>query len=204
LNPTVQWTSFGSREGDDVLSALEFLRGLKTPGNQPQVGQQLGIYGIELGGYAGLRAAARDQKVRALVLDSLPEAPDQLFLAAVKSARGIDTPISQILARIGIRAYFLGRYDNTATCDVARTVNGPRILLLSGPGADYLRAPTVALARCFGSPNNVEARTDLALTGYQQPSATGEQGEAYDRQVIEFFDRTLRAAAPEVHNNSSQ
>src|SRR6185436_9874713 len=26
LNPPVQWTSFGSREGDDLLAALDFLR----------------------------------------------------------------------------------------------------------------------------------------------------------------------------------
>ncbi len=198
LNPPVQWTSFGPREADDVLSALEFLHGLKAAGNKPQVGEQLGIYGIELGGYAGLRAAARDPKVRALVLDSVPESPDDLLLAAVKSTRGVDNRLSRLLAHIGIRAYFLGRYDNTATCDAARALNGPRVLLLSGAGADYLRASTAALTRCFKQPNNVEARTDLPLTGYQQPLATGEQGEVYDRQVIEYFDRTLRAASPEA------
>jgi hypothetical protein len=35
-------------------------------------------------------------------------------------------------------------------------------------------------------------RTDLPLSGFSLPSATGEQGEAYDRVVIEFFARNLR------------
>jgi len=38
----------------------------------------------------------------------------------------------------------------------------------------------------------VEIRTDLPLTGLSLPSATGEQGEGYDRIVIDFFDKYLR------------
>jgi len=30
------------------------------------------------------------------------------------------------------------------------------------------------------------------LTGLDLPSATGEQGEGYDRLVIDFFDKHLR------------
>jgi hypothetical protein len=45
---------------------------------------------------------------------------------------------------------------------------------------------------CFPVPANVETRTDLPLSGFSLPSATGEQGEAYDRVVIEFFDTNLR------------
>jgi hypothetical protein len=32
----------------------------------------------------------------------------------------------------------------------------------------------------------------LPLSGLNLTSATGEQGEAYDRVVIEFFDKFLR------------
>jgi hypothetical protein len=38
----------------------------------------------------------------------------------------------------------------------------------------------------FSRSNNVETRTDLPLSGFSMPSATGEQGEAYDRVVIDF------------------
>lgn len=193
VNPLVQWTSFGSREGDDVLAALDYLRGLKAPGGRTLVGDRMGLYGIELGGCAALRAALRDTRVRALALDSVPGSPDELLLAAVKSTRGIDNRASQTLARIGIRAYFLGRYDNTSSCQLAAPLSSQRVLLLSGEDAGYLRNSTTSLGRCFPAPANVEVKTDLPLTGYQQPSATGEQGEGYDRLVIEFFDRTLRA-----------
>jgi hypothetical protein len=54
-----------------------------------------------------------------------------------------------------------------------------------------LRDATAALQKCFPSAGNVEVRTDLPLSGFGLPSVTGEQGEAYDRVVIEFFARSL-------------
>jgi hypothetical protein len=36
--------------------------------------------------------------------------------------------------------------------------------------------------------------TQLPLTGMTLASASPEQGESYDRRIIEFFDRTLRKA----------
>jgi hypothetical protein len=66
------------------------------------------------------------------------------------------------------------------------------VLLLSGSDAGQLRESTAALQSCFRNQANVETRTDLPLSGYSLPSTTGEQGEAYDRVVIEFFARNLR------------
>jgi hypothetical protein len=66
------------------------------------------------------------------------------------------------------------------------------VLLLSGAEAGQLRNSTASLQSCFPNPANVEVRTDLPLSGFSLPSATGEQGEAYDRVVIEFFARNLR------------
>jgi hypothetical protein len=67
-----------------------------------------------------------------------------------------------------------------------------RVLLLSGNDAGPLRDATAALQKCFRTSGNVEVRTDLPLSGFSLPSATGEQSEAYDRIVIEFFARNLR------------
>src|SRR5438270_1505812 len=71
VDPPVAWTSFGGREADDVGAAIDYLRSLKVQ-DRPLVGNPIGIYGVEMGAYAALRAGARDPKVRALVLDSIP------------------------------------------------------------------------------------------------------------------------------------
>src|SRR6185503_5227601 len=91
LNPAVNWTSFGTLEGDDTLAALDYLRGLKTATGEKLVGDKVGLYGIELGAYASLRAASRDPSVSVLVIDSVPKDPDDLLRAAVRQDVGIDS-----------------------------------------------------------------------------------------------------------------
>jgi pimeloyl-ACP methyl ester carboxylesterase len=194
MNPPVKWTSFGARESEDVLAAFDYLKGLKTERGQPLVGDSMGVYGIELGAYAALRAATYDTRVRALVLDSVPASPDELLRAGVKKEIGIDNPAVQYLARLVARAYLLRSYDSTPSCQLAAALHGRRTFLLSGADAGYLRESTAALARCF-PPAEVETNIDLPLTALNLPFSTGEQEERYDRQLIEFFDKTLRKPA---------
>lgn len=192
LDPAVPSTSFGAREADDIIAALDYLRSLKTVSGQKQVGDKVGLYGIELGAYASLRAASIDPGVKVLVLDSLPREPDEVLQAAVRDDLEIDNRPLLFLARMATRVYFLGRYDNTPACGLASKLNDRKILLLSGPDAGHFRDSTRSLANCFINNPGVEVKTDLPLTGFRLPSATGEQGEGYDRLVIEFFDRNLR------------
>lgn len=192
LTPPVNWSSFGTREADDVLAALDFLRGLKNQKGELLVTSNIGLYGVELGAYASVRAARSDQSIRALVLDSVPRNPDEMVTAAAKNDLGINVRPLQSLTLAAMRVYFLSQFDNTPACELAASLRGRRILLLSGRDAGYLRESTVNLTRCFQEPANVEVKTDLPLTGFNLPSATGEEGERYDRQVIDFFDRMLR------------
>ena len=192
LTPPVKTTSFGVRESDDVLSALDYLKQLKSAKGQLLVGDQYGAYGIELGAYAAMKAAKQDPRIRVLVLDSVPRSPDELVNAAVKDETGIANALFQYLAHLATRVYFMGRYDNTSSCALASSLTNHRVLLLSGADAGYLRESTTALAKCFPNAGNVEIKTDLPLTGFSLPSATGEQGEGFDRRVIQFFDRSLR------------
>src|SRR5688572_31828236 len=66
LTPPVRWTSFGTFEGDDVLAALDFLRSQKSERGNRLVGDQVGLFGVEMGAYAALKAAAKDSGVTVL------------------------------------------------------------------------------------------------------------------------------------------
>jgi pimeloyl-ACP methyl ester carboxylesterase len=189
VDPPVSWTSFGGREADDVGAAIDYLRTLKIQ-ERPLVGDSIGLYGVELGAYAALRAGTRDPQVRALVLDSIPASPSEILDSAVKERTGLSNGLLMWLARGGTRIYFLGGYDNTLACEAAQSAGNRRIMLLAGEGPGNLRESTLALAQCL--PAGVEVNDNLPLTGYNLPSATGEQGEAYDRRVIDFFDKALR------------
>jgi pimeloyl-ACP methyl ester carboxylesterase len=189
-NPLVSSTTFGAREAADVTAAVSFLRTLKTAQKRPLVADRFGFYGVELGAYAALAAAARAPEaagVRALVLDSVPASQDELLRGSIRGRLGFSNGVLNLLVRGAARVYFLGKYENAASCQLASALAGKRVLLLGGDDSGYLRASTDALAKCFPAPSAVVAKTNLPLSGVTASSATGEQGEAYDRLVIEFF-----------------
>lgn len=192
-NPPVSATAFGALEAEDTLAALDYLRSLKGNGGGPLVGGAQGVYGFEAGAYAALLAAQQDEAVRALVLDSVPDTPDDVLRTAVSHSSGFDNVALNLLARAGTRLYFAGDYRNRSACTAAEALGARQVLLLSGPDAGPLAQTTEALTRCFSAQTTPQALTNLPLTGLTLASASPEQGEAYDRRVIEFFDRTLRS-----------
>ncbi|MGH9870972.1 MAG: alpha/beta hydrolase [Pyrinomonadaceae bacterium] len=191
LNPTIQWTSFGSREGDDLLAALDFLRTLKGDNQDKLIGDRFGVYGVELGAYAALRAAVRDPSIQLLALDSVPRNQNELVENTIRNDVRVNTSALVTPARFATRLYFFRLYDNKSSCDMARALGERRVLLLAGEDGGYLRESTKSLVPCFPNPANLETRTNLSLSGLTLPSATGEQGEGYDRPVIDFFVQNL-------------
>ncbi len=191
LNPPVQWTSFGTRESDDLLAALDFLRSLKGDSQNKLIGERVGVYGVELGAYAALRAAVSDTSIEVLALDSVPRNQDEMIESAVRNDVRVNTSALVSPARLATRIFFLRKYDNKSSCGMAAALSERRVLLLAGEDDGYLRESTKSLIPCFPNPANLETRTDLPLSGFTLPSATGEQGEGYDRPVIDFFVKNL-------------
>jgi pimeloyl-ACP methyl ester carboxylesterase len=72
-------TTFGYREADEVRTAVDVLaaRGDVDP-------QRFGLWGYNLGAYAALREAENDKRVRALVLDSVYDRPEQMVKVGVE------------------------------------------------------------------------------------------------------------------------
>ncbi|MDQ3908376.1 MAG: alpha/beta fold hydrolase [Acidobacteriota bacterium] len=191
-NPTVSTTTFGAREADDLSSAVGFLRSLKSQQGRPLAGPAFGVYGVGLGAYAALTAAPRDPAIKSLALDSVPADSDQVLRDALRDHVGLGGAFFFQVGRLYEKLYTLAAYHSAPACDLAAALADRRVLLLSGPDAADLRESTAQLARCFPAAASVEAKTDLPLTGLQASSATGEAGEAYDRLIIDFFQRSLR------------
>jgi pimeloyl-ACP methyl ester carboxylesterase len=191
LNPPVTTSTFGMKEGDDLVAALDFLRGLKGSSRERLTADIFGVYGVELGALAAMSAAVQDSTLRVLVLDSLPRSSDELMNAGVGHYIGITNNTVLSVARFATRVYFMGHYQNSSACQMASDLKNPRVLMLAGADDGYLRDSTASVQRCFQNQANVEAKLDLPLTGFNLPSATGEQGEGYDRPVIDFFVKNL-------------
>jgi pimeloyl-ACP methyl ester carboxylesterase len=194
-NAPVSATTFGAREAEDVSAALKFLRAQRSPQQRPLVGRRLGLYGVELGGYAALLATARaaaGEQPAALALDSVPAAPDELLHEALRTRTGLEAGFARAGVLLGAKVLLLGGYESAPACELARSVKGASVLLLTGQDAGYLRASTQALAQCFPAEADVESKDDLPVSGLHVASSTGVAGETYDLLIIDYFTRTLR------------
>src|ERR1700676_2985435 len=72
-------TSFGYHEADEVRAAIDELA--KRNDVDPE---RFGVWGYNLGAYAALREAESDRRVRALILDSVYDAPEQMVRIGVE------------------------------------------------------------------------------------------------------------------------
>lgn len=190
-NPPVKYTSFGGCETLDAASAVEFLRSLKN-GQMNLVGQNIGIYGVDLGALVALQTAAKDENIKAVALDSVPENSDAVLASAVDKNFPFAAALTTKIAETGARAYFYnGCYKNDSPCDAAKSMTNKQILLLAGADAPNLQASTEKLARCFPANAKIETKLDLNPSGYGITNASLEQSESYDQRIISFFKQAL-------------
>lgn len=190
--PLVKITTFGGRESEDVNSAVEFLRGLKTPEGTPLVGKSIGVYGVELGAEAALMGAGADTSINALALDSVPQDSDALLTNTFSRRFPFASSVTSKLPVLGTYLYFYeGSYKREALCETAKGISNRQVLLLGGLDAPDLQESTTKLNKCFPSSTKVETKTDLSPSGFSIVNASIEQSEAYDQRVIDFFRQAL-------------
>jgi pimeloyl-ACP methyl ester carboxylesterase len=198
--PHVKKVTFGACETDDLSAAMDFLRGLKNPAQTGSlVGKDFGVFGVELGAYAGLAAASKDESIKALALDSIPRSSDEL-LATVNGKRFpfVSSFTSKIAAWGTHLYYFNGCYNHASLCDAAKSVTNRKILLLAGTDAPVYQDSTRQIQNCLPESNVIESKLDLTPSGYNINNASLEQSAAYDLRVIDFFKRSLGEGQPIV------
>lgn len=192
-NPSVKTTTFGGCETGDAISAIEFVRTLKVDGQTELVGQNIGLYGVEMGALAALSAAAENENIKSLVLDSVPSNSDQLLASVISQRFPFASSMTSKIAAQGTYLYFYdGCYKRDSMCDLAKSVSNRQVLLLAGADAPDFQASTEKLSKCFPSQTKTAAKTDFNLSGYRITNASLEQSESYNRKVIDFFRETLR------------
>jgi uncharacterized protein len=131
-------TTFGYREADEVRAAIDALAARTDV--EPN---SFGLWGYNLGAYAALREAEKDRRVRALVLDSVYDLPEEMvkvgversglggFPFMVRSAElsfgwlnyqyHSDPPLSKNLnALAGVPKLFIAAIDDPELADIAR------------------------------------------------------------------------------------
>lgn len=191
-NPSVQNASFGGCESEDLSSAIQYLRSLKGPSGNPLVGKTVGVYGVEMGALPALAAAAKDQGITAIAVDSVPQDSDDVVREAVVKRYPFGGVATSKLAKLGTYLYFYdGCYRRQTACEVVSTISAKNVMLLAGVDAADFQDSTTRLSKCFPNSSRVQSFTNLSPSGYSIMNASLEQSDAYDQRLIDFFHNSL-------------
>lgn len=189
----VKRTTFGGCESQDVKAAIAYLRGLKTPEELTLVGNDIGIYGLEMGALAAISTAAGDPTIKALVLDSVPQSSDALLGNSVETRFPFASVVTAKIAEMGTYPYFYqeGCYSRAPVCETAKILTNRRVMVLGGIDAPTFQDSSARFAKCFPATSTVDAQTDLSPSGYSLFSVSLEVTAAYEQRVIDFMKQAL-------------
>lgn len=190
--PAIEKTGFGGCEGTDTAGAIGFLRTLKSPEDLTLVGKDVGIYGLELGSLSAISAAAADQSVKALVLDSVPLSSAHLLEHSIGKRFPFASSVTGKFAELGTHAYFYGGcYRRETACEMAKMLTNRRVMVLAGVDADMFQDSSSRFAKCLPPTTTVDTKTDLSPSGYSIFSVSIDISAAYDQRVIDFMKQAL-------------
>jgi len=182
-------TTFGYRESDELRAAIDTVaaRSDVDPG-------AFGLWGYNLGAYAALREAENDHRVRAIVLDSVYDLPEQMvkigversglggFPLMVRSAQFSfrwlnykyreDPPLSKKLSSLaGVPKLFIEPTDDPELSDITRQI--------------FLKAP--------------EPRDQAIIPHGNFVAMDDNDKRDYENRVVSFFLMKLPATGGATH-----
>jgi hypothetical protein len=182
----VSYSSLGIHEKDDLNAAINFLKGKKSTQGQPLVdGTRVGVYGVSLGAYAALTAAADNPTVKVVVADSVYAQPNWLTQAVLKEMFSADPPLLNQFAEWGLRAYFWGHYDESSAEQALNRYRDQKLWLVTTqsktPTTEDLNQITLDLFQQAQFPKDI----------IKVERVRAEARDAYDDRVVGIFRKDL-------------
>lgn len=182
----VSYSSLGIYEKDDLNAAINFLKGKKSTQGQPLVdGTRVGVYGVSLGAYAALTAAAENPTIKVVIADSVYAKPDWLTQTVLKEMFSADPPLLNQFAEWGLRAYFWGHYDESSAEQALNRYRDQKLWLVTTQSKDA----------------TAEDLNQITLDLFQQAQfpkeiikverIRAEARDAYDDRVVGLFRKDL-------------
>jgi len=182
-------TTLGYREADELRRAVD-----AAAGRNDVDPARVGLWGYNLGAYAALREAENDKRVRALIVDSVYDQPEQMvkvgvernglggFPFMVKSAElsfkylnyahRQDPPLSsKLLALNGVPTLFIQAMDDPELAGITREM--------------FLKAP--------------EPREQAIIAHGNFVSMNDDDKRAYENRVVSFFLLHMLPTARPLH-----
>ncbi len=182
----VSYSSLGVYEKDDLNAAINFLKGKKSAQGQPLVdGNRVGVYGVSLGAYAALTAAAENPTIKVVVADSVYAKPNWLTQAVLKEMFSSDPPLLNQFAEWGLRAYFWGHYDESSAEQALHRYREQKLWLVTTQSktatTEDLNQITLDLFQQAQFPKDI----------IKVERVRAEARDAYDDRVVGLFRKDL-------------
>lgn len=182
----VSYTSLGIYEKDDLNAAINFLKGKKNNQGQTLVdGNRIGVYGVSLGGYAALTAAAENPTIKVVIVDSAYPKPNWLTQSVLREMFSSDPPLLNQFADWGLRGYFWGHYNEGSAEDALRRYREQKLWMVTTqantPTIVDLNQTTLDLFQQAQFPKEI-AKVERTRT---------EARDAYDDRIVSIFRKDL-------------
>jgi pimeloyl-ACP methyl ester carboxylesterase len=169
-------SSLGPMESMDLLGAINFVR------TRPEADKaRIGIWGVDVGAWAALTAAAARPEVAALAVDSVFTSPSDFVRARLAEDFGSAGRMAQFGCSLLFRAYSLMR--GIAHREIPLQALADRsVLFIQGENRRDLARTTESLYDRLKSQKEM-----ISVPKSRVRRMTGEELRNYDRQVSNFF-----------------
>jgi len=181
-------TTFGYREVEEVRAAIDVLaaRNDVDPG-------RFGVWGYNLGAYAALREAENDRRIRALVLDSVYDLPQQMVKVGVERNGLGGFPF---MVRSAELSFEYLNYAHRADPPLSKNLNG-----LAGVPTLYIQAlddPELADTTRQLFLKAPEPREQAIIPHGNFVGLNDDEKRQYENRVVSFFLLRLPATGKAV------
>jgi pimeloyl-ACP methyl ester carboxylesterase len=186
-NPGI--TTFGYREADELRAAIDVLavRNDIDP-------TRFGFWGYNLGAYAALREAEGDKRIRALVLDSVYDQPDQMVKIGVERNGLGSFPFMVRSAELSFRYLNHDHRDDPPLSKKLLALNGVATLFIQALDDPELAAITRQMF--LKAP---EPRDQAIIPHGNFVGMNDEDKRTYENRVVSFFLLRLPATGQPAH-----
>jgi pimeloyl-ACP methyl ester carboxylesterase len=183
----VNWTSLGEYERDDLLAAIKFLKAKRDNQGHPLVdGDRIGVYGVSLGGYIAVTAAAQEPSIRVVIADSIYPESKALTQSLVDDLFTAKPPALNGLVNLGMRCYFLGHYGKASVPEALGSFQGRKLWLVTSGAAGAFEQSTLELFKQAPDPKEMSLLDHSRITRLE-----GQDQDIYDDRIVGYFRKDL-------------
>jgi pimeloyl-ACP methyl ester carboxylesterase len=175
-------STFGLKEVKDMLSILQFIQ--ERPEIDPS---RIGIWGVDVGAYAALQAAATVLEVRAIAADNVFESISNFLDIRIDEEFGLENPILQFGCNQVYRLFYMNSGSLSAKEIPVEKLVDRALLFIIGENRKKLGYLTTALYEKMSSEKEI-----ISFKTSRVHLMKEQEFQGYDRQVGDFFLQNLQ------------